>query len=126
MRSSDWRSDVCSSELGRDWKQGQAEMSPGKTMPSMTVVERNYPGLYKQFTSLGPLTRKLGVGGKGINWPAGDECDLLAQLNYQVDEQGVSHGLPRLDTDIDAAETILALAPETNGRSEEHTLNSSH
>ncbi|MBO1110354.1 nitrate reductase subunit alpha [Bordetella petrii] len=99
----------------RDWKHGQAEMIPGKTMPSMAVVERNYPGLYKQFTSLGPLTRKLGVGGKGINWPAGDECDLLAQLNYQVDEQGVSHGLPRLDTDIDAAETILALAPETNG-----------
>ncbi|CAP44172.1 nitrate reductase subunit alpha [Bordetella petrii] len=99
----------------RDWKKGQAELIPGKTMPSMAVVERNYPGLYKQFTSLGPLTRKLGVGGKGINWAAGDECDLLAQLNYQVEEQGISQGLPRLDTDIDAAETILALAPETNG-----------
>jgi len=32
-----------------------------------------------------------------------------------VAEAGVSQGLPRLDTDIDAAETILALAPETNG-----------
>ncbi|MBV7483982.1 nitrate reductase subunit alpha [Bordetella sp. BOR01] len=99
----------------RDWKQGQAEMIPGKTMPSMAVVERNYPGLYKQFTSLGPLTRKLGVGGKGINWQAGEECDLLGQLNYQVADEGVSQGLPRLDTDIDAAETILTLAPETNG-----------
>ena len=99
----------------RDWKRGEAEMIPGKTMPSLAVVERNYPGLYKQFTSLGPLTRKLGVGGKGINWPAGEECDLLGQLNYQVAEAGVSQGLPRLDTDIDAAETILALAPETNG-----------
>ncbi|GAB1575645.1 nitrate reductase subunit alpha [Bordetella petrii] len=99
----------------RDWKRGEAEMIPGKTMPSLAVVERNYPGLYKQFTSLGPLTRKLGVGGKGINWPAGEECDLLGQLNYQVAEEGVSQGLPRLDTDIDAAETILALAPETNG-----------
>ncbi|MCD0503884.1 nitrate reductase subunit alpha [Bordetella petrii] len=99
----------------RDWKLGQADMLPGKTMPSMAVVERNYPELYKQFTSLGPLTRKLGVGGKGINWAAGGECDLLGQLNYQVEEAGVSQGLPRLDTDIDAAETILALAPETNG-----------
>ncbi|CAM4184507.1 nitrate reductase subunit alpha [Bordetella tumbae] len=99
----------------KDWKQGQAEMIPGKTMPAISVVERNYPELYKQFTSLGPLTRKLGVGGKGINWPAGDECDLLAKLNYAVEEAGVSQGLPRLDTDIDAVETILTLAPETNG-----------
>ncbi|CAM3947898.1 nitrate reductase subunit alpha [Bordetella tumulicola] len=108
------------SELGnafgvRDWKQGQVEMIPGKTMPAIAVVERNYPDLYKQYTSLGPLTRKLGVGGKGINWAAGEECDLLGQLNYQVTEEGISQGLPRLDTDIDAAETILTLAPETNG-----------
>jgi len=84
-------------------------------MPSISVVERNYPEIYKQFTSLGPLTRKLGVGGKGINWPAAEECDLLAKLNYAVEEEGVSQGLPRLNTDIDAVETILALAPETNG-----------
>lgn len=90
-------------------------MIPGKTMPAIAVVERNYPDLYKQYTSLGPLTRKLGVGGKGINWAAGEECDLLGQLNYQVTEEGISQGLPRLDTDIDAAETILTLAPETNG-----------
>ncbi|MBN9475564.1 MAG: nitrate reductase subunit alpha [Bordetella sp. SCN 67-23] len=99
----------------RDWKRGETEPVPGKTMPSMTVVERNYPELYRQFTSLGPLTRKLGVGGKGISWSADSECDLLAQLNYAVDESGPSHGLPRLDTDIDAAEAILTLAPETNG-----------
>ena len=99
----------------KDWKQGQTGMIPGKTMPSITVVERNYPEIDKQFTALGPLTRKLGVGGKGINWPAEHECDLLAQLNYAVEEEGVSKGLPRLDTDIDAVETILSLAPETNG-----------
>ncbi len=99
----------------RDWKRGECDAVPGKTMPSIAVVERNYPELYKQFTSLGPLTRKLGVGGKGIAWPAGSECDLLGQLNYLVQDEGASRGLPRLDTDIDAAETILALAPETNG-----------
>ena len=30
-------------------------------------------------------------------------------------EAGVSQGLPKIETDIDAAETILMLAPETNG-----------
>lgn len=46
---------------------------------------------------------------------ANDECDLLAQLNHRVTDEGVSYGLPKLETDIDAAETILTLAPETNG-----------
>ena len=35
-------------------------------MPAVTVVERDYPNLYKRFTSLGPLMDKLGNGGKGI------------------------------------------------------------
>lgn len=98
-----------------DWKHDAGPMIPGKTMPSFTVVERDYASLYKQFTSLGPLTAKLGVGGKGIAWQANDECNLLAQLNHRVTDEGVSYGLPKLETDIDAAETILTLAPETNG-----------
>ena len=35
-------------------------------MPAVTVVERDYPNLYKRFTALGPLMAKLGNGGKGI------------------------------------------------------------
>src|SRR3546814_4250062 len=84
-------------------------------MPSMTVVNRDYANVYKRFTSLGPLTRTLGNGGKGIGWETSDEIDLLGQLNYLVREEGTTQGLPRIDTDIDAAETILTLAPETNG-----------
>lgn len=99
----------------QDWKRDGGPMIPGKTMPLFNIVERNYPALYKQFTSLGPLTSKLGVGGKGIAWPAQEECELLAQLNQAVTEEGISYGRPRIDSDIDAAETILTLAPETNG-----------
>ena len=98
-----------------DWKLGQCQPVPGKTMPAMAVVDRDYANVYKRFTSLGPLTRALGNGGKGISWEASDEIDLLGQLNYLVSEEGASQGLPRIDTDIDAAETILTLAPETNG-----------
>jgi nitrate reductase alpha subunit len=35
-------------------------------MPSVHLVERDYPNTYKKFTSLGPLLAKLGNGGKGI------------------------------------------------------------
>ncbi|KAG1440360.1 hypothetical protein G6F55_013507 [Rhizopus delemar] len=51
-----------------DWKKGECEAIPGQTMPSMTVVERDYPNLYRKFTSLGPLLDKLGNGGKGMSW----------------------------------------------------------
>ncbi|MBI3144618.1 MAG: nitrate reductase subunit alpha [Pseudogulbenkiania sp.] len=99
----------------RDWKKGECEPIPGKTMPTMTVVERNYGDIYKKFTSIGPLLEKAGNGGKGIGWQTGHEVEELRHLNHVVTDEGVSKGQPKLDTAIDAAEMILTLAPETNG-----------
>jgi len=99
----------------RDWKKGECELIPGKTAPSIVVVERDYPNTYKKFTALGPLMVKAGNGGKGIAWNTEDEVRALAGLNHPVTDEGVSKGLPRIESDIDAAEVILMLAPETNG-----------
>jgi nitrate reductase alpha subunit len=38
----------------KDWKKGECDLIPGKTAPQITVVERDYPNLYKRFTALGP------------------------------------------------------------------------
>ncbi|QQS11492.1 MAG: nitrate reductase subunit alpha [Rhodospirillales bacterium] len=99
----------------KDWGAGECELVPGRTAPSMAVVERDYPNTYRKFTSLGPLMVKAGNGGKGIGWNTDDEVKFLGELNGVVTEDGVSKGLPRIETDIDAAEVILSLAPETNG-----------
>jgi nitrate reductase alpha subunit len=99
----------------KDWKKGECELVPGKTAPSMAVVERDYPNTYKKFTSLGPLMTRAGNGGKGISWNTEAEVHFLGELNRTVEEDGISKGLPRIETDIDATEVILALAPETNG-----------
>jgi nitrate reductase alpha subunit len=99
----------------KDWKTGEVPPVPGKTMPQVTVVERDYPNLYKRFTSLGPLMEKLGNGGKGIAWSTKDEVEWLKRLNGVVVDDGPTHGLARIETDIDACETILRLAPETDG-----------
>jgi nitrate reductase alpha subunit len=99
----------------KDWKKGECEPVPGKTMPAMSVVERDYPNTYAKFTSLGPLMTKIGNGGKGIAWNTEPEVKLLAELNRTVSD-GVAKGQPRIETDMDAAEVILALAPETNGQ----------
>ena len=98
-----------------DWKKGECDLLPGKTAPSMVVVERDYPNLYRKFTSLGPLLDKQGNGGKGMQWDTTHEVEFLARLNHTVTADGVSKGRPKLDTAIDAAEAIMHLAPETNG-----------
>ncbi len=99
----------------REWKKGECEPIPGKTMPAMAIVERDYPNTYRKFTALGPLMEKLGNGGKGIGWKTDEEMAFLKELNFIVTEPGVTQGMPKLETDIDAAEAILTLAPETNG-----------
>ena len=99
----------------KEWKRGECDLVPGKTAPQIAVIERDYPNTYRKFTALGPLMSKLGNGGKGIGWNTEHEVDKLRDLNYPVVEDGVTKGLPRIESDIDAAEVILTLAPETNG-----------
>ena len=98
----------------KDWKKGECDPIPGKTMPAMTVVERDYGQIYNKFTSVGPLLEKVGNGGKGMAWQTAHEVELLRQLNG-VRTEGAGKGQPKLNTAIDAAEMILTLAPETNG-----------
>ena len=99
----------------KEWKKGECELIPGKTAPQIAVVERDYPNVYKRFTALGPLMNKIGNGGKGIGWNTELEVTQLGQLNGLTQEQGVTQGMPRIVSDIDACEVVLQLAPETNG-----------
>lgn len=99
----------------QEWKTGEIDLIPGKTAPSFTVVERDYPNVYKRFTAVGPLMNKIGNGGKGISWNTQVEVKQLGELNGLVTDAGVTCGMPKIESDIDACEVILQLAPETNG-----------
>lgn len=94
----------------KDWKLSEIDLIPGKTMPNITLVERNYHSIYSDYTSLGPLMKKIGNSCKGISWNTCDEIDLLSSINGVNDSN-----LPIIDSAIDACEVILLLAPETNG-----------
>ena len=94
----------------KDWKKGEIDLIPGKTVPNIAVVERDYPHVYERFTSLGPLMESLGNGGKGLSWNTSHEVELLKRLNGERAE-GAVQGLARIDTAIDAAEVVLSLAP---------------
>ncbi|MFF5496526.1 nitrate reductase subunit alpha [Streptomyces aquilus] len=94
-----------------DWKRGECEPVPGKTMPNLTVVERDYTMIGAKFRALGPLVEQLGLPCKGIALKPDEEVRHLAELN------GTGYlGRPSIDTAVKAANTILALSGTTNGR----------
>ncbi|NEB05420.1 nitrate reductase subunit alpha [Streptomyces sp. SID13726] len=95
----------------RDWRRGECEPVPGRTMPNLTVVERDYTAIGTKFRSLGPLVEQLGLPAKGIALRPDEEVEHLRELNGTSPE-----GRPLLDTAVKAANTILALSGTTNGR----------
>ena len=99
----------------KDWKRGECEPVPGKTLPLLKVVERDYPNTCKKYSALGPLMVELGNNVKGIDWNTEEEYEHLKLTSYTIKEAGVTQGMPSLEEDINVCDTILALAPETNG-----------
>jgi nitrate reductase alpha subunit len=97
---------------GEDWRRGGAKGVPGRTMPAITVVQRDYPATYDRFVSVGPLLAERGNGTKGMVWDTKEEIERLRHVNMPDPGAG---DRPRMRTDLDAIETVLTLAPETNG-----------
>jgi nitrate reductase alpha subunit len=96
-----------------DWTKGECDPIPGKTMPALKLVRRDYKNLYRRFISFGPGARAQGIGAHGVHWQIDDMYDDLLKTNPTVQWSGSKY--PALDDVKDAANVILALAPETNG-----------
>ncbi|MGW5053665.1 nitrate reductase subunit alpha [Actinokineospora sp. NPDC004072] len=99
----------------RDWRAGDGEPLPGRTFPTLTVVERDYPAVAAKLATLGPLLDKLGATVKGYTVEVEPELRWLAAGNG-VAAGGPAAGRPLIDTDQRAADAILALSGTTNGR----------
>ncbi|MFE7435043.1 nitrate reductase subunit alpha [Streptomyces tendae] len=99
----------------RDWRRGECEPEPGKTMPNLVVVERDYTAIGAKFAALGPLVEAKGLPAKGITLKPDEEVARLRDLNGTV-RGGPADGRPALDTAVKAANTILSLSGTTNGR----------
>jgi nitrate reductase alpha subunit len=109
--------DECAQPGGRalDWMAGECEPVPGKTMPRLVVVERDYPHLAERWRALGPLIDDAGATTKGVTLPVGTEIPWLASRNGTI-RGGVADGRPRIDRDDLFCEAILAMSGTTNGR----------
>lgn len=99
----------------KNWKKEGLEPIPGKTMPILKVVERDFGSTYNKYIALGPLMVKLGNNIKGIDWNTEQEYEELKSFNNTVQEPGVSFGMPSLEEDIAVCDSVMRMAPETNG-----------
>lgn len=99
----------------RDWKAGECEPVPGRTMPRLTVVERDYTKIAEKMAAVGPLLDTLGTATKGVSWHPGEEIDDLRARNGVV-RGGVADGRPSIARDDQFCEAVLALSGTTNGR----------
>ena len=103
----------------RDWRDGEVDPVPGRTMPAFTVVERDYGAIADKLGSLGPLVETLGLTTKAVTVVPDQEVAGLAASNGVMlagSAGSPADGRPALDTDAKMAEAILALSGTTNGR----------
>ncbi|MEV8438758.1 nitrate reductase subunit alpha [Actinosynnema sp. NPDC051121] len=95
----------------RDWRAGECEPVPGRTMPKLVVIERDYPATGEKMRSIGPLLDTLGLTTKGITYRPDEEIEHLRRRNgVRGDDR------PSLDTAEHMCEAILTLSGTTNGR----------
>lgn len=97
----------------KDWKKGEVEAIPGKTMPDLKIVERDYKNLYNQFISWGPLVKKNGLGAHGTHYKVDDIYDEA--LKSQPSEKWEGGTYLSLKEDADVCNLILQFASVTNG-----------
>ncbi|MCE4599779.1 MAG: nitrate reductase subunit alpha [Desulfurococcales archaeon] len=98
----------------KDWRKGETDPIPGKTMWDLKVVKRDYKNVYNMYISLGPGGKKAGAKGVGYS-----TSDVYEELKLRLDTvywDKCPDGCPSLEKDKYAAEVILALSPEANGR----------
>jgi nitrate reductase alpha subunit len=98
----------------KDWKRGECRPEPGKTMPKLVEVERDYAAVGARMGALGPLLDTLGATTKGITYDVTASIDYLRAKNGAV-RGGPADGRPSLVRDVHACEAILALSGTTNG-----------
>jgi nitrate reductase alpha subunit len=97
----------------RDWYTGEVEAIPGKTMPNLRVVTRDYSKVYEQFVAFGPLARSAGLGAHGTAYAIDDVYDEALLTMPTVEAMGCT--CPSLRQAEHVCDVILRFATVSNG-----------
>ncbi len=97
----------------QDWTKRECAAVPGRTMPALKVVVRDYKNVYNQFCSFGPLVTVNGLGAHGTHYACADEYEAAVQTLPTFAWNGKRY--PSLREDENACNLILRFATVTNG-----------
>ena len=99
-----------------DWSKGECEPIPGKTMPNLVHVKRDYSKIFEKYIALGPnIENKMGA--HGMAWDVSDEYKTLYDQNGIIDNpEFISHGRPSIYECKEACNVVLTLSSCTNGK----------
>ncbi|MCL4853004.1 MAG: nitrate reductase subunit alpha, partial [Bryobacteraceae bacterium] len=108
----DSAAEIAQTKIG-DWMSGEVEAIPGKTMPALKVVSRDYRHLYDQYISFGPKVAENGLGAHGTHYEVRDLYEEARERGPVVSWNGGSY--PSIFEDEQVCDTILRFATVTNG-----------
>ncbi|MBQ6758625.1 MAG: nitrate reductase subunit alpha, partial [Selenomonadaceae bacterium] len=95
---------------------GDCEPIPGKTMPAIAMIERDYTKLYDKWIALGPNIQK-GNGMKGLGWKSDDLYEEIRTRNGIVEDKNlISYGMPSIYDAKQACDAVMGLSTTTNGK----------
>ena len=99
-----------------DWSKGECEPIPGKTMPGLVPVKRDYTKTYEKWIALGPNVSKK-MGSLAMTWDSSDEYEEIRQRNGVIENKDfVSYGMPSIYDARQAVEAVMGLSTTTNGK----------
>ncbi len=108
----DTSAEIAQTEIA-NWIDGEVEAIPGKTMPGIKIVTRDYRNLHRQFCSFGPLARDNGIGAHGTHY-AIDDHYAEAMRRLPSESWGGDEYIS-LREDESVCDVILRFATVTNG-----------
>ena len=100
----------------RDWAKGECEPVPGKTMPGLVPVERDYRKVYEKWIALGPNVSKK-MGSLNFTWDSSEEYAEIGRRNGTIENKDyISYGMPSIYDAKQACDAVLGLSTTTNGK----------
>ncbi|MGN8644550.1 nitrate reductase subunit alpha [Gracilibacillus sp. HCP3S3_G5_1] len=99
----------------KDWKKGEIDAIPGKTMPNISIIERDYTQIYDKYIALGPNVEKGKLGAHGVTFSVQKQYEELKSINGTYLDESIKNGRPKLKTARQVANVMLHLSSATNG-----------
>lgn len=98
----------------KDWRTGEVDAIPGKTMPNMQIVERDYTKIYEKMITIGPHLKK-GYGAQGVKYPGEKVFHQLKERLGESTYDGIGKGNPDIYSDKNVINAILLMSGASNG-----------